>query len=85
MKKKIIIKFLGLQFSRWDPIFQKLMGPRTPFWKCLAPTLPPLAGMQPCITGAADRLLTGNARMSDFENGRGEAEQRTGSLLTKFI
>ena len=24
--------------------------------------------MQPCITGAADRLLTGNARMSDFEN-----------------
>ena len=39
MKKKIIIKFLGLQFSRRDPIFQKLMGPRTPFWKCLAPTL----------------------------------------------
>ena len=38
-KKKIIIKFLGLQFSRRDPIFQKLMGPRTPFWKCLAPTL----------------------------------------------
>ena len=37
--KKIIIKFLGLQFSRQDPIFQKLMGPRTPFWKCLAPTL----------------------------------------------
>ena len=24
--------------------------------------------MQPCITGAADRLLVGNARMSDFEN-----------------
>ena len=39
MKKKIINKFLGLQFSRRDPIFQKLMGPRTPFWKCLAPTL----------------------------------------------
>ena len=39
MKKKNIIKFLGLQFSRRDPIFQKLMGPRTPFWKCLAPTL----------------------------------------------
>ena len=39
MKKKIIIKFLGLKFSRRDPIFQKLMGPRTPFWKCLAPTL----------------------------------------------
>ena len=41
MKKKIINKFLGLQFSRRDPIFQKLMGPRTPFWKCLAPTLHP--------------------------------------------
>ena len=39
MKKKIIIKFLGLQFSRRDPIFQKLMGPTTPFWKCLVPTL----------------------------------------------
>ena len=39
MKKKNIIKFLALQFSRRDPIFQKLMGPRTPFWKCLAPTL----------------------------------------------
>ena len=24
--------------------------------------------MQPCIAGTADRLLTGNARMSDFEN-----------------
>ena len=28
--------------------------------------------MQPCITGAADRLLTGNARMSDFENVPGD-------------
>ena len=52
MKKKIIIKFLGLQFSRRDPIFQKLMGPRTPFWKCLAPTL--ACEYQADVRGAGD-------------------------------
>ena len=49
------------------------------FQKCLIstefkskhPLEPPRAGMQPCITGAADRLLAGNARMSDFENSTG--------------
>ena len=38
--------------------------------------------MQPCITGAADRLLTGNARMSDFENRR---EQKPGKKVGSYV